>query len=415
MKQQSKVNIFNTTNCLNRDQMLGYLRNELAPFEKHLVEKHLVDCDLCNDALEGFSLISNPDFIDQTVMAVKEITPVRKIKTQVSFRIWLAAASVILIIISTLWFYHSSYQPYPNQVAQETMPRPALYQPKDIGFNPNHSIKQPAIIVKKNTDTNKLVLESSQQNVTSLDADRIDQIQTKRTGSRYATEEVLEKEDAISEPEIKTSEAPVTTYEGYASEAPAMKEISAANPSTLKDNVKNKDAPRVRYIEGMKTRIYETPLKTADSTVLVNKQRVETRFENGSEKNKVFVEEDQNREDFTYSEVLEQGIHNLQQKNYIKASALFEELLKTNPGDENALFYGALSYASLGRFERARHPLQRLTMDHNGLFYEEAKWNLALLEVQSGNRNKAIKLLKEIEIAKGFYSRQASVKLAEIK
>ena len=46
------LKIFSNIRCLNRDQLPRYLDGRLTDLEKHLVEQHLVDCDLCFDALQ---------------------------------------------------------------------------------------------------------------------------------------------------------------------------------------------------------------------------------------------------------------------------------------------------------------------------------------------------------------------------
>lgn len=47
------LKIFSSIRCLNRDQLPRYLDGRLTELEKHLVEQHLVDCDLCFDALQA--------------------------------------------------------------------------------------------------------------------------------------------------------------------------------------------------------------------------------------------------------------------------------------------------------------------------------------------------------------------------
>ncbi|SFO67383.1 Tetratricopeptide repeat-containing protein [Chitinophaga sp. YR627] len=46
------LKIFSNIRCLNRDQLPRYVDGRLTDVEKHLVEQHLVDCDLCFDALQ---------------------------------------------------------------------------------------------------------------------------------------------------------------------------------------------------------------------------------------------------------------------------------------------------------------------------------------------------------------------------
>ena len=46
------LKIFSAVRCLSRDQLPRYLDGRLTELERHLVEQHLVDCDLCFDALQ---------------------------------------------------------------------------------------------------------------------------------------------------------------------------------------------------------------------------------------------------------------------------------------------------------------------------------------------------------------------------
>ncbi|GAA0546958.1 tetratricopeptide repeat protein [Chitinophaga japonensis] len=47
------LKIFAGIRCLNKDQLPRYLEGRLTDIEKHLVEQHLVDCDLCYEALQS--------------------------------------------------------------------------------------------------------------------------------------------------------------------------------------------------------------------------------------------------------------------------------------------------------------------------------------------------------------------------
>lgn len=50
-RQERVLKIFTPVRCINRDQLLRYHRGSMTPVEKHLVEQHIIDCDLCHDAL----------------------------------------------------------------------------------------------------------------------------------------------------------------------------------------------------------------------------------------------------------------------------------------------------------------------------------------------------------------------------
>ncbi|CAN5638561.1 hypothetical protein BH11BAC1_BH11BAC1_09040 [soil metagenome] len=48
-----RKNIFGDSVHLTTGQMLNYLRHNISREEKHLVERHITDCEFCSDALEG--------------------------------------------------------------------------------------------------------------------------------------------------------------------------------------------------------------------------------------------------------------------------------------------------------------------------------------------------------------------------
>ena len=55
------LKIFSAIRCLSRDQLPRYLDGRLTDVERHLVEQHLTDCDLCYDALQALEKEGNTD------------------------------------------------------------------------------------------------------------------------------------------------------------------------------------------------------------------------------------------------------------------------------------------------------------------------------------------------------------------
>lgn len=51
------LQILDNSACLRKEQMVGYLKGDLYPEELRVVELHLSECSLCNDALEGLQTI----------------------------------------------------------------------------------------------------------------------------------------------------------------------------------------------------------------------------------------------------------------------------------------------------------------------------------------------------------------------
>lgn len=55
------LKIFSAIRCLSRDQLPRYLDGRLTDVERHLVEQHLTDCDLCYDALQALEKEGNTE------------------------------------------------------------------------------------------------------------------------------------------------------------------------------------------------------------------------------------------------------------------------------------------------------------------------------------------------------------------
>jgi hypothetical protein len=56
------LKIFSRVRCFNKDQLPRYVDGRLTHVEKHLLEQHLVNCELCSDAVE---ILQKPKFKTQ--------------------------------------------------------------------------------------------------------------------------------------------------------------------------------------------------------------------------------------------------------------------------------------------------------------------------------------------------------------
>ncbi len=58
------LQILNNTACLSKNQLQGYVNNTLQPEELYAVEMHLIECPICNDAIEGLSYAQNTSILN---------------------------------------------------------------------------------------------------------------------------------------------------------------------------------------------------------------------------------------------------------------------------------------------------------------------------------------------------------------
>jgi hypothetical protein len=47
------MDIWTPTTCLSKQQLLDYVQQKIDEEELHVVERHLIDCSLCSDAVDG--------------------------------------------------------------------------------------------------------------------------------------------------------------------------------------------------------------------------------------------------------------------------------------------------------------------------------------------------------------------------
>ncbi|NRB50991.1 MAG: tetratricopeptide repeat protein [Saprospiraceae bacterium] len=90
--------IFTTSDCLSLHELQSYRAGKLSKRERRRVEEHLIDCPLCNGALEGLAQSKDPT---QDARQLQSL-PFRKGKISLPYQI--AAVLLIgLIIIAAIW------------------------------------------------------------------------------------------------------------------------------------------------------------------------------------------------------------------------------------------------------------------------------------------------------------------------
>ncbi len=108
--------LFTSTPCLSSQQLKDYIENRLDKAARLEVENHLLDCELCTAAVEGFS--ESYDFkVDRELEQLENLfDPAQKakeaqIKPLRNNYTWInriAAAAAILLLPIAAWFYWSA-------------------------------------------------------------------------------------------------------------------------------------------------------------------------------------------------------------------------------------------------------------------------------------------------------------------
>jgi tetratricopeptide (TPR) repeat protein len=90
--------------CLSQEQIFRYLDEKMTAAEMYTAEKHLLDCDLCSDAIEGIQLVNNRSKLLHSIPVVdaqkKEQTQEARVIPLVKRKpFWYASAASILLVI----------------------------------------------------------------------------------------------------------------------------------------------------------------------------------------------------------------------------------------------------------------------------------------------------------------------------
>lgn len=153
--------IYNSSECIPEQTMFSYIDKKLSPKEEHEVEKHLIDCELCSDALEGLSSTTNRTRITTIKKEVdyRLSHSFQKKETKiVSFNIKtvFAIAASVLLLIGSIFLFNLFFSP------KMEMKDVALNAPKEIESEESAA---PAVM----TDSNSIASETNAEKQVSTE------------------------------------------------------------------------------------------------------------------------------------------------------------------------------------------------------------------------------------------------------
>lgn len=106
MSNELKHKLYSTTDCIPEQTMYDYIDNKLSPREQHLVEKHMLDCELCADAAEGLRITRNRNRIAEINRAITErIASPDKKAAVINFRMVLSIAAAGALLVGGVFFF----------------------------------------------------------------------------------------------------------------------------------------------------------------------------------------------------------------------------------------------------------------------------------------------------------------------
>lgn len=383
--------------------MLKYINQQLSEKEEHDIQKHLIDCDFCSEAIEGMkyandssALFTIDHKIDQVVANKK--TPILKN---------LMLAATVLTILFGAYF---SYLTFNNVVTKnESKISLNTASPKT-----ENKVMEETVLAFEETAEQEAEIGNSQQNNNVAEQTERDQtetiVATKENQKVKAlevdasiTEGIMEKEEPMSfaaNAEVIDLEDDVEILENEISDKKAEEVVTLSaigSTSTRADNMPLK-LDKSYKSSGNKRRAKEKTSAPSPVPIETEKELLE---ENRNESMAGGYFDDKNKDDFdaevtkdaisqTISSaddlatdefkenldgnVLDKGIALFQQKKYEEAIKHFniELLTKTTRNKSKTHWYKALCLIELNKIEEAKANLTQV-INYNDEFLNEAK------------------------------------------
>lgn len=347
------------TNCLTYEQLQSYSLNKSEKDERAQLYKHISACELCTCAVNGFTAIS---FTSAEVDAIHHQIDV---KTNAMHANPLTFAHVFITCVSIISIF--GFYQFANSFSKK--------KSKHLTFENNLPVSIP--IVEK---------------IIPL------------VESELIPETKIKKHELLVEK--KTVEKRFIPVDPIKSISPTLITVPVKALDLLVEPIYNAD---IIYIYDLKVTNYNSLYFNYQPKPFEMKGSTPAYKETKESPNNIF--EKDYEQTVAADKILKSGLFYFNKGKYNKALAEFQLLLEANPNDVNSLFYSAVAYYQIGKYDRTIKNLETVLKNANNVFHPEAKWNLALSNLKIGEKGKAKQLLIEIVTEKGFYSKRAADKL----
>ncbi len=115
------------------------------------------------------------------------------------------------------------------------------------------------------------------------------------------------------------------------------------------------------------------------------------------------------------SETTEKAISLYEAGQYREAAVSFDQFLKANPGNHQALLYGGISQMELGKFQTAEAYFQMIIDQGYSIYFEQAEWYCGLCLIMQDDKNRAITYFSRLSNNSRYYQKQATAVLKALR
>ena len=125
--------VFSGSDCPKHDQLLGYVDNRLPDSEKHRIEIHLIDCEMCSDEVEGLTEMRDPEQLSAIVEELEQRVAVSQSRRfRLNTKVILAAAAVIVLLVGAVFIFRFVVWQNQEPLISEQATTPLTEQEDDL-------------------------------------------------------------------------------------------------------------------------------------------------------------------------------------------------------------------------------------------------------------------------------------------
>jgi len=354
--------IFSESGCPSNDILKKYLNGELSHKQQHEIEKHLIDCEMCSDELEGLRIMNNPKEFNAIVDRLNN-----KIINKFRFKFIntygkIAAALLILISIGSLFVLFNNYKNtnIKNSLAEDLHPS-KIQTEKYISKNNDKS----SLKIDKTISKPKIKNQSDLQNVYKNEPKTTTKKQ-KKTEIKQETENNIANTPVLELTKNNTKSTATTTLN--TSNDDKMSDSSYKSNEQISENISEENYKENNEISSaLET---SAPANNISSEKSKHKNAKKSRPTQNS-----FYFDNKNLQN---NDLLNTAIENYSAGKYSKAKKQLEKIIKNKDFAyiQKAQWYYALTLIKLNKINRAKNILKKISETVNHKYYNRAKEKL---------------------------------------
>ena len=380
-KETKYENLFNDNGkCLTPEQMKLYVQNVLSPIEKRSVENHLLECEFCSDAIEGFKQVDFEEYQKEVAVLNQQIK--RRVKyssrKNIFYSPWkliaVAASVLFLVLLSGVyfdWFLNTRLENVAKNLQKNV---------QDLSSKVSNLAS-----LKKNEkkDTVTIIKEKNPENT-----------YTSTVSATDDTSPLSETFEGENDSAKKSAQQPIAILEKENEENSSKTNNDAAtkNDVTIAMNGETKNAMKMKSMASP-----SVALPTANYNIANN--------ENSIVKKTIPAQNPDETE----------GLKQFNGKNYSKAIVALNNVVAKEPTNFQAKYYLGMSYLLAGKNIEAIKQFDVIMFNNNQDWYDDARYQKALAHLKIEDQTTAKNLFEQIVSEGGKYKTEAQQQLDELE